>query len=162
MAFLPIRKLGDPVLRKRARPVARLTKRHQRLIRDMIETMHRADGIGLAANQVGVLDRIFVADVGDGPLVFVNPELRRTEGREVDVEGCLSIPGVTGYVERAARVVVSAQDADGRTRTVEAAGLLARVIQHELDHLDGILFIDKATSITPQVGETGSGEGARG
>lgn len=147
MAILPIRLEGDPILRRKAKPVKAVTKRLVRLVHDMRETMYAADGIGLAAPQVGVGDRVIVADAGDGFLALINPEIVEAEGREVDKEGCLSIPGVTGYVERAARLVVAGLDERGRPRRVAADGLLARVLQHEIDHLDGVLFTDKATGL---------------
>lgn len=150
MAILPIRKEGDPVLRQKAQPVPKVTKRIVKLLQDMEETMYAADGVGLAAPQVGVSERLIVVDVGDGPIHLVNPVLVAAEGSVVDVEGCLSIPGVVGYVERAQKVVVDCLDMKGRPRRVEAEDWLARALQHEIDHLDGILFIDKATGITKQ------------
>ncbi|NLN29526.1 MAG: peptide deformylase [Firmicutes bacterium] len=150
MAILPIRKEGDPVLRQKAQPVPKVTKRIVKLLQDMEETMYAADGVGLAAPQVGVSERLIVVDVGDGPIHLVNPVLVAAEGSVVDVEGCLSIPGVVGYVERAQKVVVDGLDMKGRPRRVEAEDWLARALQHEIDHLDGILFIDKATGITKQ------------
>ena len=150
MAILPIRKEGDPVLRQKAQPVPKVTKRIVKLLQDMEETMYAADGVGLAAPQVGVSERLIVVDVGDGPIHLVNPVLIAAEGSGVDVEGCLSIPGVVGYVERAQKVVVDGLDMKGRPRRVEAEDWLARALQHEIDHLDGILFIDKATGITKQ------------
>ena len=150
LAILPIRKEGDPVLRQKAQPVPKVTKRIVKLLQDMEETMYAADGVGLAAPQVGVSERLIVVDVGDGPIHLVNPVLVAAEGSVVDVEGCLSIPGVVGYVERAQKVVVDGLDMKGRPRRVEAEDWLARALQHEIDHLDGILFIDKATGITKQ------------
>ena len=150
MAILPIRKEGDPVLRQKAQPVPKVTKRIVKLLQDMEETMYAADGVGLAAPQVGVSERLIVVDVGDGPIHLVTPVLVAAEGSVVDVEGCLSIPGVVGYVERAQKVVVDGLDMKGRPRRVEAEDWLARALQHEIDHLDGILFIDKATGITKQ------------
>jgi len=150
LAILPIRKEGDPVLRQKAQPVPKVTKRIVKLLQDMEETMYAADGVGLAAPQVGVSERLIVVAVGDGPIHLVNPVLIAAEGSVVDVEGCLSIPGVVGYVERAQKVVVDGLDMKGRPRRVEAEDWLARALQHEIDHLDGILFIDKATGITKQ------------
>ncbi len=155
MAVLEIRKEGDPVLREKAAPVEKVTKRIAKLIKDMEETMYAADGVGLAAPQVGVLLRIFVADAGEGPMTFINPVLVEGKGSQVDSEGCLSIPGVYGYVDRYESVVVTAQDAKGKSRRIEASGLMARVIQHEMDHLDGILFTDKATGVS-RPGDQGS------
>lgn len=156
---------GDPVLRMKAEPVPKITKKISKLLKDMEETMYAADGVGLAAPQVGVSLRMFVADAGDGPMVFVNPVLVEGRGSQVDSEGCLSIPGVYGYVDRYESVVVMAEDAKGKARRIEANGLLARVIQHEMDHLDGILFTDKATGITrpsdPGADATGDGQDDR-
>src|SRR5690606_10877176 len=116
LAILPIRKEGDPVLRQKAQPVPKVTKRIVKLLQDMEETMYAADGVGLAAPQVGVSERLIVVDVGDGPIHLVNPVLVAAEGSVVDVEGCLSIPGVVGYVERAQKVVVDGLDMKGRPR----------------------------------------------
>lgn len=148
LAILPIRKEGDPVLRQKAAPVPKVTKRIVKLLQDMEETMYAADGVGLAAPQVGVSERLIVVDVGEGPIHLINPVLLEATGSSIDVEGCLSIPGVVGYVDRAQRVVVEGLDTKGRRRRIEAEDLLARALQHEIDHLDGILFIDKATGIT--------------
>lgn len=149
MAVLPIKVVPDPVLSRRAAPVERVTRRIQRLIKDMADTMYDAPGVGLAAPQVGVSKRVIVVDVGDGPIALVNPRVIKEDGLEVDVEGCLSIPGVTCYVERAASVEVEGLDEKGVLRRVQGDGLLARALQHELDHLDGILMTDIAESIVP-------------
>lgn len=154
MALLPIRLEGDPVLRKVAEPVSKVTRRTRKLIRDMKETMYEANGVGLAAPQVGVSERVIVVDVGEGFLALVNPVIESKEGSQVDVEGCLSIPGVLGYVERADRVVVFGMDEDGHSRRVEASGFMARALQHEIDHLNGILFTDKATMVWREEGGT--------
>lgn len=131
--------------------MTRLTRRHRRLIEDMKETMYAAPGVGLAANQVGVLERIIVADPGDERcLVLVNPEIVASEGTDVDVEGCLSIPGVTGYVERALRIRVRGLDERGKPLELDAEGFLARIVQHEIDHLDGVLFIDRASRLVEE------------
>lgn len=142
MAVLDIRVLGDPVLRERTAPVAAVTDELRTLIDDMFETMYAAEGIGLAAPQVGRAERVFVADVDGTPYVFVNPEIAAREGSERGEEGCLSIPEIFGDVDRAAWVRAHAVDRDGNPFELEASGLLARCIQHELDHLDGKLFID--------------------
>ena len=131
------------VLRKRARPVGRVTAEIKRLADDMIEAMRIANGVGLAAPQVGVSKRLFVAEVEERVHVLVDPEIVKMEGEEADTEGCLSIPGLTGAVPRASRVVVKGKNRRGRGITVEAEGLLARVFQHEIDHLDGVLFLDR-------------------
>lgn len=147
MAILPIVMAPAPVLRRKAKPVDRVTKRVQKLIRDMADTMYDAPGVGLAAPQVGISERIIVADAGDGLVCLVNPRILAKEGSEVDVEGCLSIPNIVGYVDRAAALEVEGLDERGRPVRFRAEGHLARVLQHEIDHLDGILFTDKATGI---------------
>ena len=143
MALLDIRVLGDPILRQTTTPVAEVTDDLRRLAQDMLETMYVARGIGLAAPQVGRTERLAVVDVEDEPLVMFNPEIVRTEGPAEKVEeGCLSIPEVYGDVERPTRITVRYLDGDGATIERDADGLLARCIQHEVDHLDGKLFID--------------------
>ena len=143
MALLDIHLLGSPVLRERTAPVAEVTDEVRRLAEDMFETMHAAKGIGLAAPQVGRRERLFVAEVEEGErLVLINPEIVLAEGKAKGEEGCLSIPEIYGEVERAARVTVRALDRDGRPFEVEGMGLLARCLQHEIDHLHGKLFID--------------------
>ncbi len=149
MAILEIKKAGDPVLKQIAAPIDRLTKRHRQLLDDMAETMYSADGVGLAAPQVGKSLRIVVIDVQDehGLLELVNPVITTREGTVVDSEGCLSVPQVYGDVERAERVTVEYTDRRSRRRRLTAEGLLARCIQHECDHLDGRLFIDIAINL---------------
>ena len=149
MAILEIKKAGDPVLKQIAAPIDRLTKRHRQLLDDMAETMYSADGVGLAAPQVGKSLRIVVIDVQDehGLLELVNPVITTREGTVVDSEGCLSVPQVYGDVERAERVTVEYMDRRSRRRSLTAEGLLARCVQHECDHLDGRLFIDIAISL---------------
>jgi peptide deformylase len=142
MALLNILRYPDPRLHTVAKPVAEVDARIRRLIDDMLETMYAAKGIGLAAPQVGRLERIAVIDVDDNPMAIVNPEILRREGTVKGEEGCLSIPEVYGDVERAARVVVRALDRDGRAFEIEASELLARCLQHEIDHLHGKLFLD--------------------
>jgi peptide deformylase len=144
MAVREIAKYGEPVLRVRCKPVPRVTDETQALIDDMIETMHEAAGVGLAAPQVRVPERVFVYDVGDGPGAIINPELVRQEGEVVAVEGCLSIPRLQGEVPRAQKVLVRGIDRHGKKLRIEAEEWLARVFQHEIDHLDGVLFIDRA------------------
>ena len=109
---------------------------------DMLETMYQANGVGLAAPQVGVSERMVVIDVGDGPLILINPEITKMEGENRDVEGCLSLPGRNEYITRADRVSVIAYDLNGKMINLTGEGLLARAFQHEIDHLNGILFID--------------------
>ena len=141
MALLTILHYPDPRLRLRAKPVAAVTAGIRRLATDMLETMYAAPGIGLAAPQVGVDQRVIVVDVsehGDAPQVFINPEILSRDGKEKMQEGCLSVPGVFEEVERAERIRVRAQDRDGRSLEFDADGLLAVCIQHEIDHLDEI------------------------
>lgn len=151
MSVLEIRVLGDPVLRQETNPVAEVTDHVRRLIDDLFETMRAAKGIGLAAPQVGRLERVAVVDVGgdgsdgtagSGPLVLVNPEIVSGQGTVKGEEGCLSIPDIFGDVERAAEVVVRALDHTGAPITIQGTALLARCLQHEIDHLHGKLFID--------------------
>ncbi|MBA3890130.1 MAG: peptide deformylase [Gemmatimonadaceae bacterium] len=143
MALLDIRVLGDPILRQATTPVGTVTDDLRRLAQDMLETMYVARGIGLAAPQVGRTERLAVVDIEDGPMVMINPEIVRTEGpTEKSEEGCLSIPEVYGDVERPTRITVRYMDADGAIVERDADELLARCIQHEVDHLDGKLFID--------------------
>jgi peptide deformylase len=145
MAVLNVRKYGDPVLRKRADDVSEITPSVRRVIEDMIETMYDEVGIGLAAPQVGIpLRLVVVADEETrAARVLVNPAITEVSGRATAEEGCLSIPGIFAQVTRGARVTVTARDLDGQPITMRAEGLLARVLQHEIDHLDGILFIDR-------------------
>lgn len=133
----------DDVLRKHSRRVEKFDKRLRTLLTDMAETMADADGVGLAAPQVGVLKRCVVIDTGDGLIELVNPEIIATEGSVVGAEGCLSIPGRRCTVERPEKVTVIAQNRNGESIRLEAEGLLAVAICHEVDHLDGILYIDK-------------------
>ena len=145
MAIRNIREDGDEVLRKVCKPVEVMTERLSTLIDDMFETMYEANGVGLAAPQVGVLRRIVVIDVmDDNPLVLVNPEIIEKDGEQIGPEGCLSLTGLQGDVARPEHVVCKALDRDMKEITVEGEGLLARAICHELDHLDGILYKDLA------------------
>jgi peptide deformylase len=144
VAVLPIRTFGDPVLRQRGREVDKLRRVHRKLIADMFETMRAAPGVGLAGPQVGVLERIFVWEVDEESGVIVNPVITALSDERVeDDEGCLSIPGIVYQVERASKVTVTGLDERGRSLVLEAEGLLARVVQHEIDHLDGVLFLDR-------------------
>jgi len=131
------------VLRRRAKPVGKVTTEVQRLIDAMIKTLREVNGLGLAAPQVGVGKRLFVAEVAKRLLVLVDPSITKRDGEEIATEACLSIPGTVGDVPRATHVVVKGKNRRGRGITVDAEGLLARVIQHEIDHLDGILFLDR-------------------
>jgi peptide deformylase len=144
VAILGIRTFGDPVLREPAREVGRITKVHRRLIKDMFDTMRDAPGVGLAAPQVGVMERIFVWEVEEEHGAVINPRITwRSDETAEEEEGCLSLPGLAYPVERAARVRVEGLDERGRPLSFEAGDLLARVCQHEVDHLDGVLFIDR-------------------
>ena len=145
MATRQILKDGDEPLRKKAREVTAFDKRLHLLLDDMAQTMYEANGIGLAANQIGILRRIFVVDVNDGEGLreFINPRILDPRGTQTSCEGCLSVPGLWGDVERPELITITAQDRDGNPFTIEASGLLAICICHENDHLDGILFKDK-------------------
>ncbi|NFV14144.1 peptide deformylase [Clostridium sp. FAM 1755] len=143
MAIRNIRKYGDDLLRKKSRKIEKIDDRILTLLEDMEETMYSADGVGLAAPQVGILKRAVVIDVGEGLIKLINPEIIETEGNETDVEGCLSVPGEQGEVERPYKVKVKALNEKGEEIVLEGEGLLARAFCHEIDHLDGILFVDK-------------------
>ena len=145
MAYLNIRTEEDPILRKTSRPVTEITPRILELLDDMVETMHRADGCGLAAVQVGVLRRVVVVEVDEGEIFeMINPRIIASEGEQQEVEGCLSLPGKQGITRRPMKVTVEATDRHGKTYTVTGEGLLARAFCHELDHLDGKLYVDRA------------------
>ena len=143
MAIRKIVELGDPVLRKKSRRVEKFDKREWMLLKDMAETMYDADGVGLAAPQVGILKRMVVIDVGEGLIELVNPEIVAAEGSCVGIEGCLSVPGRRGKVVRPEKVTVRAQDRSGEPIEVTGEGFLAMALCHELDHLDGIVYVDK-------------------
>jgi peptide deformylase len=148
MAILKIANYTVPeqrkILRGRCRPIVKITEKTRKLIADMLETMYEAAGVGLAAPQVFVDQRLFVYDIGEGPDALINPEIIHAEGEEVAVEGCLSIPRVQGDVPRHTRLTVRGLDRRGRRVNLEAEGYLARVFQHEIDHLNGVLFTDRA------------------
>ncbi len=137
----------DPTLRKKARIVEKFDDRLSMLLDDMYETMKANDGVGLAATQVGILKRVAVMDMGEGRIEMINPVIQKSSGKEREVEGCLSIPGVRGYVVRPGKVIVKAQDRYGKEYTIVGEGALARCICHETDHLEGVLFTDKADEI---------------
>ena len=143
MAIRNLRFLGDELLRKNSRKVEKIDDRIQTLIDDMLETMHKNNGVGLAAPQVGILKRVVVIDIGEGPLFLINPEIIEQEGFYVDQEGCLSVPGRQEKVKRPYRVKVKAQNRKGDEIIVEGEELLSRALCHEIDHLNGILFVDK-------------------
>lgn len=144
MALRQIRVQGDPVLTKVCKPVDHMTLRLKALADDMLETMYNANGVGLAAPQVGVLRRIVVIDVGEGPYVLVNPEIVEQDGEQTGQEGCLSVPDVYGIVTRPMHVKAKAFDRDMKPYEIEAEGLFARAICHELDHLDGHMYTELA------------------
>ncbi|MFD2612922.1 peptide deformylase [Paenibacillus gansuensis] len=149
MAIRIIVKDPDPVLREIAKPVPKVTPNIQKLLTDMADTMYDADGVGLAAPQIGISKRVIVVDVGDehGLIEMVNPEIIAQEGEQIGAEGCLSIPNLNGEVKRHEKITVRGLDRDGKEITVEATGLLSRCFQHEVDHLNGVLFTDLATSV---------------
>ena len=154
---LRIRLYGDPVLRQKALPIPKITDVEHKLAEDMLATMYAApNGVGLAATQVGVLKRLIVIDVNrddlsSRPLVLINPETQSLDGELIEDEGCLSIPNITAEVKRANEAVVSALNLDEEKISVTSEGLLARVLQHEIDHLDGVLFIDRVKGLKRQV-----------
>lgn len=143
MAIRIIRKEGDPILRKISRAVDKIDDRIITLLDDMKETMYDAEGAGLAAPQVGVLRRVVIIDIGEGPIELINPEIISEEGTQCGNEGCLSFPGVTEEVERPNIVKIKGLDREGKETILEGKELLARAFCHEVDHLNGILFIDK-------------------
>lgn len=143
MAIYEILKVGDPVLREISRPVPEVTQNILKLLDNMSETMYHADGVGLAAPQIGITKRVVVIDAGDGLIELINPEILETKGEDIDTEGCLSIPGLNGKVGRAFYAKIKALDRSGKEIILEGTDLLARAFQHEIDHLDGILFVDK-------------------
>lgn len=142
MAIRNLRYEGDAILRKASREVKEVTPKVRQLIDDMLETMYEANGVGLAAPQVGILKRIVVIDIGEGPLVMINPRIVKTEGTQTGDEGCLSVPGKAGTVTRPNEVTVRFMDENGEYYELEAQELLARAICHECDHLDGKLYVD--------------------
>lgn len=143
MALRVIRTDEDPLLRKISKPVKNINERITILLDDMVETMYKANGIGLAAPQVGILRRAITVDVGNGVYKMINPEILEEKGSQVDIEGCLSVPNFNGTVERPSEIRVKYLDENGEEHTIEAQGLFARCICHEVDHLNGILFTDK-------------------
>ena len=147
MAIRQIRIKGDEVLRKKCRVIEKIDDRLLVLIEDMLDTMYEAEGVGLAGPQVGILKRVAVIDIGEGPIVLINPEIIESRGAYIDSEGCLSIPNEQGYVERPEYVKVKALNERGESIIVEGEDFLAKAICHELDHLDGILYIDKLVEV---------------
>lgn len=143
MAIRQIRYSEDPILRKISREVTEINERIKILLDDMVDTMYKDEGVGLAAPQVGVLRRAVVIDIGEGIIKLINPEIIEKEGENIDVEGCLSVPGRAGIVKRPERVRVKYLNEFGEEKIIEGRGLLAKALCHEIDHLNGILFIDK-------------------
>ncbi|MBU0502391.1 MAG: peptide deformylase [bacterium] len=141
--FRKIIHFPNPVLKKKAKAVKRVTSEIITLINDMVQTMHAAPGVGLAAPQVGVSKRVIVADLGEGLIALVNPKIIEKKGSQSFTEGCLSLPGIEAPVERAKNVIVRGLDKSGKSVKIEAKGLMATVLQHEIDHLDGKVFIDR-------------------
>lgn len=145
MAIRNIRIDDDPLLRKQSREVTKFDNRLKYLVEDMFETMYHAEGVGLAAPQVGILKRVIVIDDGeDNKLEMINPVIKEMDGEEVQIEGCLSLPHKQGSVKRATHIVVDYYDKDNNKKTLETRDFLARIIQHEIDHLNGILYSDRA------------------
>ena len=142
MAIRKIREIGDEVLTKPCKEVTKMTLRTKILIDDMLDTMYEAMGVGLAAPQVGIIKRIVVIDVGEGPIVLINPQIVETDGEQTGEEGCLSVPGKSGLVTRPDYVKVKALDEDMKEIELEGNGLLARAFCHEIDHLDGKMYVD--------------------
>lgn len=145
MAIRNIRQMGDPILRKKSREIIEVTDKIKLLLDDMVETMYSSDGVGLAAVQVGILKRAIVIDPRDeeGLIKMINPVITEKDGEQVGVEGCLSVPNFNGTVKRPAHIKVEYQDEEGQKHEIEATGLKAVVICHEVDHLNGVLFVDK-------------------
>ncbi len=154
MAVLEVLKAGHPVLKQVAQPVDHVNKKMRAFIEDMAETMYKTDGVGLAAPQVGVSKRIIVVDDGNGLQALINPQIIKAEGSQWGPEGCLSVPGYFGDVERYEKVIVTAIDPNNKKLRIEAEGFLARIFQHEIDHLEGHLFIEKAVNLKKQVDPT--------
>ena len=151
MSLLPLHLLGSPVLRQRSAEVGEVDDEVRRLVEDMFETMDAAKGVGLAANQIGVARRVAVVDADGDRFAMIDPVIVEAEGRATAEEGCLSIPEIYGDVTRPERVVIEAVDQDGNRYRREATGLKARAIQHEIDHLDGILFLDHLSLVRRQM-----------
>lgn len=153
---------GNRVLRDRAQEVEELNDEIRELIEQMYRVMADSNGLGLAGPQVGVSKRIFTYDVGEGPHALINPVILKRSGEEIGTEGCLSIPGLQGEVPRAERIVVSGLDENGNKVRIKAQGLMARVFQHEIDHLDGTMFIDRADPDTLETAPVGDEQGTEG
>ncbi len=146
MALRTIREMGDEILNKKCKPIKEMTGKIETLIEDMLETMYDAQGVGLAAPQIGILKRLVVIDIteeGDNPIILINPEVVETDGEQNGTEGCLSVPGKVGYVTRPQYVKVKALNEDMEEIEIEGTDLLARALMHEIDHLDGHLYVEK-------------------
>lgn len=150
MAILQIRKIGDPVLKETALPIIKIDKEIKRLIQDMMETMAQAEGVGLAAPQVGKSVRLIVLDLGEGPFEIINPVIVESEGEQVGPEGCLSVPDFYGEVSRFQKVTVEGINVKGKPIKITGEDLLARALQHEIDHLDGTLYVERASALFRQ------------
>lgn len=164
MALRQIREMGDPILEKKSKEVTQITDRTRELIDDMIDTLMEADGVGLAAVQVGVLKRIIIIDVDTedeeaAPIVMINPVIKETDGEQEGYEGCLSVPGKTGKVKRPNHVVVEFMDEDLNPVTMEGEGLFARCVCHECDHLEGELYVGKVDGPLKDVEDLESEDG---
>ena len=147
MAVLPILKVGNPILKKQSNPISKIDKNIKKLIQDMFDTLAEAEGVGLAAPQVGENVRLIVLNMGDGPFEIINPVIIDEVGEQVGVEGCLSVPGFYGDVTRFLQVTVGGINSKGKKVKVTGEGLLARALQHEIDHLEGRLFVDLAVNL---------------
>ncbi len=147
MAVLEVIKAGAPILKQQAMPVERVNKKIRRLLDDMAETMYTSDGVGLAAPQVGESLQLIVCDDGNGLVELINPVIVEEEGEVLGLEGCLSVPGLFGDVLRSERIVVEGVNRNNKKVRMEATGFLARIFQHEIDHLRGVLFIEKTDSL---------------
>ena len=148
MAILTILTQGNPVLKKKSKAVGKILPELKKLIDNMEDTMRAAPGVGLAAPQVGVLQRVIVVDIGEGLISLINPKIVKKSGKCMFYEGCLSVPGVEGQVERSESICVKGLDRNGNPVVIEAEGYLAIVLQHEIDHLDGVLFVDRIKDLS--------------
>ena len=147
MAVLEVVQIGNPVLKAKAEPVEKINKQILKILDDMADTMYASDGVGLAAPQIGVSKRIIIVDIGEGLIELINPEIVSAEGSVVDQEGCLSVAGFFGDVARAQKVVVQGLNRQGKRVKIKAVDFLARALQHEIDHLEGRLFVDLAVNL---------------
>lgn len=150
MAVFKVVEIGDPILKQKAKPIGDISDRVLMLLDNLRDTLYAANGVGLAAPQIGIPKRAIVVDAGTGLYELVNPVILEGEGEESSIEGCLSVPGLNGMVKRKARVVVKGINREGEEITVQGEGLLARALQHEIDHLEGVLFLDRADWVAKQ------------